>query len=242
MAPVSSPEEATLLARELVADIERYNESVIESGRVPRQAIREGRALFRARVEPGLHPLFERALGNSGLAVEAEPLAALDDGVVTDRALERAGLPTRRSWIWRLATGVGVTLVGAFVLWQILHPAEVLARLPIAQVGVPVEVRATMPGPKHTVAVAADVVRWSDGSCLMLDVEAFKGEARVAQYSCCGWRSRRGGWGSAVLAYKTTSACTLALPAGGADRVKVATRLTRPDGPKFEGLEVRIEK
>jgi len=242
MPPITAAEEAHLLAREMVADVERWNDSMISTGFVPRTAIREARAQFQARVAPELHPLFEQALANSGLADEAQPLPSLDDGVVTDRALERAGLPTRRAWIWKLATGVGVALVGAYVLWQILYPPEVLARLPVAQVGVPVEVRATLPGPKHTVAVAADVVKWSDGSCLMLDVEAFRGEARVAQYSCCGWRARRGGWGTAVLMYTSTSACRLNLPAGGADRVKVGTRLVHAGAITFEGLEIRVEK
>ena len=96
MALIAAPEEATLLAREMVADIERYNDSAISSGRVPREAIREGRALFRARVVPELDPLFEQALGNTALAPEAEPLPSLTgDAPVTDQALERAGLPTR---------------------------------------------------------------------------------------------------------------------------------------------------
>jgi hypothetical protein len=243
---ITTPAEATLLARELVADIERYNDSMISTGRVPRAAIQEGRALFRARVTPGLYPLFEQALGNTALAAEAEGLAdPADQGPVTDGALERAGLPTRRKVVARIVIGLLVAgfavLVGKSVLRA--HFAEVLARLPIAQVGVPAEARAALPGPATlTVAVAADVVKWSGSSCLILDVEAFRGDTRVGQVSCCGWRPRRGSTGSALIVYRTTSDCDLALPAGGADRVKVATRFSRPGALSLDGLEVRIEK
>ena len=246
MALIASPEAATQLARELVADIERYNDSTIAAGRVPRAAIQEGRAVFRARVEPALYPRFERALGNTALAPEAEGLAApVDEGPVTAAALARAGLPTRQKWVARIVIGVLVVGFAVLVARSALRSyfVEVLARLPIAQVGVPVEARATLPGPStRTVAVAADVVKWSGRSCLMLDVEAFRGDARVAQVSCCGWRPKRGSTGSAMIVYRTTSDCDLAIPAGGADRVKVATRFSHPGALSFEGLEIRIEK
>jgi hypothetical protein len=45
-----------------------------------------------------------------------------------------------------------------------------------------------------------------------------------------------------MIVYRTTSDCDLAIPAGGADRVKVASRFSHPGALSFEGLEIRIEK
>jgi hypothetical protein len=115
--------------------------------------------------------------------------------------------------------------------------------VPIATPGTGGETPLAVQGPTTlTVAVAADGVKWSGRSCLMLDVEAFRGGTSVARYSCCGWRPKRGSNGSALLVYRSNDECDLAVPTGGVDRVRVGTRLDPPGRLTFEGLEIRVER
>ncbi len=71
---IERPDGAARLARALVADLLLYNRALIEAGGDVSGAVEEARALFVARVAPGLDRLFDDALGDQ------PPLAAYARG------------------------------------------------------------------------------------------------------------------------------------------------------------------
>jgi hypothetical protein len=62
MGVIETEEAAKRLARVIVSDIEIYNREKFQAGADLTAAIEEGRALFRSRVAPELHPLFTSVL------------------------------------------------------------------------------------------------------------------------------------------------------------------------------------
>jgi len=72
---------AERLARAIVSDIVLYHEAELrEASPQLTSAIDEGRELFRARVEPSLHAVFERALAERNLtAASVSERVALQD-------------------------------------------------------------------------------------------------------------------------------------------------------------------
>jgi hypothetical protein len=68
-------DRATRLARAILADIQLYNaEAIGQASPAVNEAIAEGRALFRSRVDPSLHSVFETALAASSLAAWGAPI------------------------------------------------------------------------------------------------------------------------------------------------------------------------
>src|SRR3954470_20132812 len=81
-AVIESEEAAKRLARVIVSDIELYNREKFRAGADLSDAIRDGLALFRSRVAPGLVPIFETVLADkrgargTGAAAPAASAAA----------------------------------------------------------------------------------------------------------------------------------------------------------------------
>lgn len=59
---IHEPEAGTRLARAILVDIERYGPDRLRETRLHREAIEEGRALYRSRVVRGLYDAFETEL------------------------------------------------------------------------------------------------------------------------------------------------------------------------------------
>src|SRR5690349_6735423 len=71
VAVIETEEAAKRLARVIVSDIELYNRDKFRAGADLSDAIREGLALFRSRVAPGLVPIFETVLADKRVAARA---------------------------------------------------------------------------------------------------------------------------------------------------------------------------
>jgi hypothetical protein len=248
MGLIEAPQEAANLARDVVYDLERGYESQIASGIVPRQAVRDARATFRARVAPALHAAFEAALSCSSLAGEVEgaaPAAAGARGVAGVPPSSRIALKGRGKVIGAL---VMLGFFAVIVVWTIAKVPDpvVLARVALAQTSGSGEASLAVAGPAEVkIAVAADSVSWNGRTCLEIDAQALKGGAVVARMSCCGWSPRgrgAGGAGHAFPIYAQRTGCVLKVPAGGMERLRVATRLGAGGTLKFEGLEIRAEQ
>jgi hypothetical protein len=80
--PITDPIHAEKLARAIVADLVLYNKDALRAGATSptaQQAIEEGRALYRQRVDPALSQVFESALASKLAALDLEappPLAS----------------------------------------------------------------------------------------------------------------------------------------------------------------------
>jgi hypothetical protein len=128
MSLIDAPDQAVNLARDMVFDLERDHDSQISRGFIPRQAVQEARAAFRARVVPGLHPAFESALASSSLAREAE-VAVHDPAAAAD--LPPSRVPRSRT---KVLAGLGMIAAFAVVIgWAVFtrHEPVVLARVPL---------------------------------------------------------------------------------------------------------------
>ncbi len=107
MGVIESEEAAKRLARVIVSDIEIYNREKFQAGADLTAAIEEGRALFRSRVAPELHPLFTSVLEDrratrkkaESAARASDPASAERNGAAAAGSAERNGIappPARR--------------------------------------------------------------------------------------------------------------------------------------------------
>jgi hypothetical protein len=88
--PIDGEDEARRLARVIASDIKIYNTAKIASGGDISGEINEGRTLFKGRVVPALHGIFDEVLADKGLAAgkpaaRAEAPAARPEPVVEAR-------------------------------------------------------------------------------------------------------------------------------------------------------------
>jgi hypothetical protein len=154
---------------------------------------------------------------------------------------EAAGVPPRSSNVVIILVLVSV-IVGAILIVRSLIGAvggEVLARVPIAKVGDPADAPFAAAGnARLAFSVRADTCKWSGTNCLTLDVDALRGDETVAHVTCCGYRTSGGGtvWSTE----QHNDACQLDIPASGADRLRVSTKLEHPRELTFEKLEVLV--
>jgi hypothetical protein len=72
---IDDPEAAARLARAIVADIRLYNAAKIAAGDV-RDEVAEGRELFRSRVAPAQHDVYEREAAALPIGGDVAPPAA----------------------------------------------------------------------------------------------------------------------------------------------------------------------
>jgi hypothetical protein len=108
--PIADREAAERLARAILDDITLYNDERVRTTRdltgELASEIEEGRALFRSRVEPSLHGVFEE---------ELLPW----QGRAKDRAIKLGGASMDRTRFW-LAVGAVVAFV-VVVAWIATH-------------------------------------------------------------------------------------------------------------------------
>jgi hypothetical protein len=76
MSLIEDEAKATRLARAIAADIELYNEAAITAGTDLTPQIQEGRELFRSRVVPAFHAVFEDVIGKSRVMQRPPPTTA----------------------------------------------------------------------------------------------------------------------------------------------------------------------
>lgn len=243
MAPIDSPLEAEALARSIIRELEYGDRANVRGGHV-----QHARTQFRARVVPERFDDFERALVGAGFGWAAEP--GTPESPLHPDELEVAGVPRRAS---NLPAIVGISLavvIGGvlvyFVGGAILRSAtrKTVARAPIAAIGQGgVATYAAPPGTELWFSVGADECSWSGYNCIMLEIEAIKGEATVARRTCCGY-SVKSSMGSAFGGTsQTRDDCVLRVPSPGADRFRVATRLSRPQSSlTCSGMEIGIRR
>jgi len=105
---IETEEAARRLADAIVSDIRLYNADAIAQGRDLSVEIGEGRALFRSRVLPAFHSLFERAFEASGIHAPSTEI-----GTVVEAETESEGSST-----WMLILALAFT---ALVAWQLLR-------------------------------------------------------------------------------------------------------------------------
>lgn len=90
-------------------------------------------------------------------------------------------------------------------------------------------------------AVYAERYSYSGPNRVMLDGELLRRGAVVAKMSCAGW-DNEGGAGGGCKTTHYNSDCTMTVPAGGADAVRVATRLENDNEASFTGLQVLVKQ
>jgi hypothetical protein len=76
VALIDTEEAARRLGRAILADIQLYNADTIAAGGDLGPVIAEGRELFRARVVPALHPVFEQMLDEAPFRGHGAPPGA----------------------------------------------------------------------------------------------------------------------------------------------------------------------
>lgn len=81
MSPIDDEEKATRLARAIVADIRLYNEAAITAGKDITPQVAEGRELFRSRVVPALHRIFETAIADGTIVHRTVPAPPVRSGL-----------------------------------------------------------------------------------------------------------------------------------------------------------------
>jgi hypothetical protein len=121
---IESQQGAWRLARAIAADIRLYGAEKLARGEVLGDEIEEGRALFRQRVVPSLHPLIEAALAEQQLAtgsaagtlapVETSPPSALPSGLFEDAP---SATPVRARGALPLTLLLAIVVVAAAVGW-----------------------------------------------------------------------------------------------------------------------------
>jgi hypothetical protein len=94
---IDSEEKARRLARAILADIQLYNAETIARGGDLTDVIAEGRALYRGRVVPELHPLFEAMLDEAPFAGNRERRDTM--GTVEEPAPPSAASGDNARWI-----------------------------------------------------------------------------------------------------------------------------------------------
>ncbi len=242
MAVIDSSDGALRLARAILADLELYHEAQIRAGTLPREAVDEGRTLYRSRVAPRLAPAFEVTLAQSRLAALAEPVSA--ENLAAFEQVPAAASKARPSIGFVAATGVlafvAVLAVVVYAVWRFAG-GEVVARVPIRAVGEAGEAGLALPaGARLSFAVAASKSSSAGPNDLLLDIQARKAGDTVASTSCRGFHFKRAGtaWGN--LSYGD---CELGIPASGSDALHIATRWANPSvASSFEGLEIRVQR
>jgi hypothetical protein len=124
---------------------------------------------------------------------------------------------------------------------------KTVGTLTYERVGATQEVPLTLKGGTQIhFAVYAERYSYRGRNQVMLDVELLKGGAVidvVDRMSCAGWTIRgksKSGGGCKTTRYN--SDCTMTVPAGGADAVRVATRLMNGNEASFTGLQVLVRQ
>lgn len=122
---LSDPVEAHRLARAILADAQLYQGQGAASLSPGSPAVEEGRALFRQRVEPALHTVFEAALAEAQ-APGAPPASSPSSSTAKGRGKPRPAL---------VALGLVVAVVAGVAVWRLVSSGE-----PVASVALPGEV------------------------------------------------------------------------------------------------------
>ncbi|MBX3210967.1 MAG: hypothetical protein KF850_02945 [Labilithrix sp.] len=97
------------------------------------------------------------------------------------------------------------------------------------------------PGAKVRLAVRAESYSYFGRNHVMLDAELLKDGAVVAKMSCQGFEFE-GGSGSGCKSTHYNSGCSITAPPGGADALRVGTRMENGNGASIEGLSVLVKQ
>jgi hypothetical protein len=129
--------------------------------------------------------------------------------------------------------------VVALLVGALLACGKTVATIPIPSIGKAEQVALPMAGgSKIGFAVHAGKYTYSGSNGLGVEAELLKGGVVVAKHACIGF-DFEGGAGSGCGATHYNSSCTMSVPPGGADTVRVNTHV---DGgsANFTGVEIRI--
>lgn len=132
--------------------------------------------------------------------------------------------------------------VVAAAIAVLLGCGKTVGTLAYERVGTTQEIPLTLQGGAQVrFAVYAERYSYSGPNQVMLDAELLKGGAVVEKMSCAGW-DNEGGSGGGCKTTHYNSDCTMTVPAGGADAVRVATRLKNDNEASFTGLQVLVKQ
>ncbi|WP_437956002.1 hypothetical protein WME76_31670 [Sorangium sp. So ce119] len=132
-----------------------------------------------------------------------------------------------------------VAALGTGVLLSCLGPTAGQVDLP--GLDVPVEKAISFPAGKELeFPVHADRYEHSGGNHVRIEVTLLRGGAPVGAMACDGFELE-GGAGCGSGATHMNSSCSMTVPAGGSDAIRVVARLAdRSNSASFEGLSVYI--
>ena len=118
---------------------------------------------------------------------------------------------------------------------------ELLTKVPLAGIGKTNEVAVSLPaGTPLEFPVTAASYSYSGAGYLLIDVELLRDRAVVARMTCRGFEFE-GGAGAGCGVTHSNSDCALRVPAGGANGVRVGSRLENEGATAtFEGLAVEV--
>ena len=124
----------------------------------------------------------------------------------------------------------------------LLACGKTVATVRLAGVGATGEARiALAAGADLGFAVHADKYSYSGPNHVMVHAELLRGGSVVQTMTCAGFELE-GGAGSGCGATHQSAECSMTVPPGGADTVRVKTSLENDNELSIEGLEVRIKQ
>lgn len=145
---------------------------------------------------------------------------------------------------WGRATrtqGWGGYAIG-LVVFALFGCGKTVATLSYRSIGTTEEVPlALAPGSDVKLAVHAGSYSYSGRNHIMLEAALLKGSAVVETMTCEGFEFE-GGAGSGCKSTHYNSTCSMTVPAGGADTVRVGTRMENDNSATVEGLQVLVKQ
>lgn len=141
-----------------------------------------------------------------------------------------------------MAANLGRPVRRILPILVLLSCGKTIATIPIGVIGGSGEVAvAAPPGSELGFAVHAASYSYSGRNHILLKSELVKAGRVVASQECQAFEFE-GGAGTGCAATHQNSACSITVPPGGADAVRVSTRLESAGTVQVEGLEVRVKE
>lgn len=130
----------------------------------------------------------------------------------------------------------------ALCVGALLACGKTVATVKLTQIGASGETKIALPaGAEIGFAVHADKYSYSGENHVMVTAELLRAGAVVGTMTCAGFEFE-GGAGAGCGATHQSSDCAMTVPGGGADAVRVSTRLENGNEASVEGLEVRVKQ
>lgn len=130
----------------------------------------------------------------------------------------------------------------AAVVFALLGCGKTVATLSYQSIGTTEEVPlALAEGTEVKLAVRAEKYSYSGRNHVILEAALLQGGAVVEKMSCEGFEFE-GGAGSGCKSTHYNAACSMTVPKGGADTVRVGTRMENHNSATIEGLQVLVQQ